>query len=239
MSVSGYTIAIPSKILITIISFHVRINAVHWYPSAEFMLWNTGHHTRVIRPKATVMPANQIRGPNSLTAMVEGSWNVTLAIVKIKIAIEYLLPPSPRSSIILVTEALEMTPLSSKSRLHRMAAMVHRRRSTLRRSWASRILERMVSTARSPVSGFVEVSDSVSSERVPLRLSVEVKDFIDILIAVWLPRSCATCLTSRCGHMICVVKVYICTAGAEKRGSCIGHQESVPKVWLHRRRSEP
>lgn len=124
----------PSKILIAIISFHVRINAVHWYSSAQVMLRSTKHHTRVITPKVTVIPANQILGPNSLTAMVDGSWNVTLAMVKMKIATEYLFPSSPRSPIILVTEALEMTPLSSRRRLHRMAAMVHRRRSTLRRS---------------------------------------------------------------------------------------------------------
>ncbi|EAT77443.1 hypothetical protein SNOG_15218 [Parastagonospora nodorum SN15] len=68
-------------------------------------------------PKQKVMKANQIRGPNVLTAIVDGSWKAMLAIVKMKIETEYLLPTlSSKSLSIEVTEAEEMTP-ESKSQI--------------------------------------------------------------------------------------------------------------------------
>lgn len=85
----------------------------------------------VMMPKQNVMNANQILGPNVLTAMVDGSWNAILAMVKIKMDTEYRLPTSSSKSLSMdVTEADEMTPLSSRFKLQRMPAMVQRRRST-------------------------------------------------------------------------------------------------------------
>jgi hypothetical protein len=80
------------------------------------------------------MKENQILGPKVRTAMVEGSWNAMLAIVKMKMEMEYLLPTSSsRSESMEVTDALEMTPLSRRLSEQRRPAMLQRRRSTFRR----------------------------------------------------------------------------------------------------------
>jgi len=87
----------------------------------------------VIVPNATVMEENQILGPNRRTAIVAGSWKVIDAMVKMKMLMLNLFPYRPRSSGIEVTEAEEMTPESSRLREQRIPAIVHKRRSTLRR----------------------------------------------------------------------------------------------------------
>jgi len=70
----------------------------------------------VIVPNATVINENQMRGPNFLTAIVEGSWKVMLAIVKMKMLMLNLLPYRPRSSGMEVTEAEDITPESRRLR---------------------------------------------------------------------------------------------------------------------------
>lgn len=87
----------------------------------------------VITPKANVIVANHILGPNFLTAIVEGSWKAMLEIVKMKMATLYRFPDKSRSFNIEVTLAEEMIPESRRLREHKMPAMVQRRRSTFRR----------------------------------------------------------------------------------------------------------
>jgi len=88
----------------------------------------------VMMPKQKVMKANQIRGPKVRTAIVDGSWKAMLAIVKINMETEYRLPTfNSRSLSIEVTDALEMTPLSSRLSEHKIPAMLQSRRSTFRR----------------------------------------------------------------------------------------------------------
>ncbi len=87
---------------------------------------------RVIRPKQTVTVAKNRRGPTMRTSIVEGSWNIMLLTVKMKIDTEKRSPVSPRSCGIDVTAADEMIPLSRRLRLHSRPAIVQSRRSTLR-----------------------------------------------------------------------------------------------------------
>ena len=85
-------------------------------------------------PKQKVIKANQIRGPKVRTAIVDGNWKAMLAIVKMKIETEYLLPmSSSRSLSIDVTDALDITPLSSRLSEHKIPAMLQSRRSTFMR----------------------------------------------------------------------------------------------------------
>ncbi len=108
----------PSSTRSTIICCQVRTKPVH----------------RVMRPNRNVMLLNQMRGPKVRTATVQGSWNAMLDRVKTKMATEKRLPWSkPKSESIEVTDALEMTPLSRRSRLQRIPAIVHSRRSTFSR----------------------------------------------------------------------------------------------------------
>ena len=87
---------------------------------------------RVIKPKPKVMIAKKILGPRMRTARVAGSWKQTLAAVKIKMETEYRLPWfNPRSFNMLVTDALEIIPLSNKLRLHNRPPMVQSLRDRL------------------------------------------------------------------------------------------------------------
>jgi hypothetical protein len=62
----------------------------------------------VMTPKHVVINENQMRGPNVRTAIVDGSWNAMLAMVKMKMETEYRFPTSSsRSESMLVTDALE------------------------------------------------------------------------------------------------------------------------------------
>ena len=125
--------AMPSSTLSAIICFQLWMKAV----------------PIVIRPKATVMKENHSLGPNLRTAIVDGSWKVILAIVKMKMLTEYRFPTRSKSEIIEVTDAELITPESRRLSEQRMPAMVHNRRSTLRR----RLLSRSLATcASSPCS---------------------------------------------------------------------------------------
>ena len=87
--------------------------------------------TKLIRPKPKVTKEKKMRGPMRRTAMVAGSWKHTPATVKMRMETEKRLPWSkPRSLSMLVTEALEMRPLSRRLRLHNRPAMVHSLMST-------------------------------------------------------------------------------------------------------------
>lgn len=122
--------------------------------------------TKLIKPKPNVAKEKKIRGPIRRTATVAGSWKHTPDTVKIRIETENRLPwSSPRSLSILVTEALEIRPLSSRSRLHSKPAIVHNLRSTFR----LRILSCLSMSCMSSVGllGTSEVFEAPSEATVP------------------------------------------------------------------------
>ena len=126
--------------------------------------WNVrvydGEPTRLIRPKAKVTNEKNIRGPTRRTAMVAGSWKHTPDTVKMRIEMEKRLPWfSPRSLCMLVTEALEIRPLSRRLRLHSKPAMVQSLMSTFRMSFLSCL-------SPSPTAGLLLLDIAESS--VPL-----------------------------------------------------------------------
>lgn len=118
-------IAMPSKTRKAIICRQLWMKAVH----------------KVMRPKQKVIRERKILGPTNRTQIVAGSWKTMLLTVKMNMLTEYLLPVRSRSDNILVTEADEMTPESSRFRLHRRPAMLQRRRSTLRRNRFSSVVD--------------------------------------------------------------------------------------------------
>ena len=69
----------------------------------------------------------------------------------------------------LVTEALEMIPLSSKFRLHSRPAMVHNLRSTLRRSlFAFSEASKSSLCSMSEAKGCLDTKESVSTAMMPV-----------------------------------------------------------------------
>lgn len=82
------------------------------------------------------MNENHMRGPNVLTATVEGRLKAMLAMVNMNMDTEYRFPTSNCKSLSIdVTAALEMTPESSRLREQSNPAIEHSRISTLRRNF--------------------------------------------------------------------------------------------------------
>lgn len=151
----------PRRMRNAIICFQVWMNPVH----------------RVIEPKQQVINENQRRGPNVLTAIVDGSWKQMLAIVKMKMETEYRLPLSrSRSDNMEVTEALEMTPLSSKLRLHKIPAIVQRRKSTFSLICFSRIACSSLGFSELASAFWLTSASSVSEATLGLDISVSGAD---------------------------------------------------------------
>ncbi|KAG9796038.1 hypothetical protein KCU88_g305, partial [Aureobasidium melanogenum] len=105
----GYMPAIemPSRTLNAIISLQLVMAAVHM----------------VIKPNAQVIVEKNILGPTSRNKIVAGSWKHTEATVKMNMETEYLSPLRSRSDSMLVTDADEMMPLSSRFKLQRTPAI--------------------------------------------------------------------------------------------------------------------
>ena len=115
----------------TIICFHVWMNAVHWiFDQHQRPSILVSERTNVIKPNDTVVHVKNILGPRRRTVMVAGSWKHTLATVKIRIATEKRFPrSSSRSCSMEVTEALEIIPLSIRFRLANKPPIVQSLRS--------------------------------------------------------------------------------------------------------------
>lgn len=115
----------------TIICFHVWMNAVHWiFDQHQRPSILVSERTNVIKPNDKVMHVKKILGPRRRTMMVAGSWKHTLATVKIRIATEKRFPrSSSRSCSMDVTEALEIIPLSIRFRLASKPPIVQSLRS--------------------------------------------------------------------------------------------------------------
>ena len=84
---------------------------------------------KVMIPKVMVVNAKKVLGPTILTASVAGSWKQTFATVNKRIETEKRLPTKSRSLSILVTDAEERMPLSRRSRLQSIPAMIQSRKS--------------------------------------------------------------------------------------------------------------